>query len=100
MSRRITTFEGSHDDRIKKRILLEERGHQCEVCRSSEWCGQPIPIEIDHIDGNPENKSKSNYRLICPNCHAQTPTYRGRNIGKVINSKRAGVLKKHYGKYR
>jgi|SRR5579885_124868 len=100
MAIRITTFDGSNDDRIKKRILLEERGHRCEVCNNVEWMGQPIPIEIDHVDGNPENKVKSNYRLICPNCHAQTPTYRGRNIGKVKNSKRAATLKKYYGRYR
>jgi predicted HNH restriction endonuclease len=62
--------------------------------------GQPIPLEIDHIDGNPENSARENFRLVCPNCHAQTPTYRGRNIGKVENSKRKQVLKKHYGKYR
>lgn len=88
-----------HDDRAKKRILLEERGRRCEVCQNDQWLGQPIPIELDHIDGNPDNKAKENYRLLCPNCHAQTPTYRGRNIGKV-RSKRAVVMKKYYGKYR
>lgn len=43
--------------------------------------GQPIPIELDHIDGNPENNELDNLRLICPNCHAQTPTYKGANKG-------------------
>lgn len=94
------TFEGTDDIRIKKRCLLEERGHKCEVCNTSIWLNRPIPIEIDHIDGNPENQAKENLRLICPNCHAQTSTYRGRNIGKVVNSKRAKTMKKYAGKYR
>ena len=36
---------------------------------------------LDHIDGSRENNRLSNLQLLCPNCHAQTPTYRGRNIG-------------------
>jgi 5-methylcytosine-specific restriction endonuclease McrA len=64
------------------------------------WCGKPVPLELDHIDGDPENNVRENLRLICPNCHAQTPTYKGKNVGKVKNSKRQGILKKYRGKYR
>jgi 5-methylcytosine-specific restriction endonuclease McrA len=46
----------------------------------TEWLGQPIPLEIDHIDGDSTNNSLDNFRILCPNCHAQTPTYRGLNI--------------------
>jgi hypothetical protein len=67
---------------VNKRYLLEVRGHQCEVCLTTEWQGQPIPIEMDHIDGNADNNRIENVRLICPNCHAQTPTYKARNTGK------------------
>ena len=28
-----------------------------------------VPLEVDHIDGNAENNSENNLRLICPNCH-------------------------------
>ena len=86
--------------RAKKTHLLHRLGHQCQVCLLSEWMSKPIPIELDHIDGNPENEVRENLRLICPNCHAQTDTYKGKNMGKVQNSKRAGVLKKYVGKYR
>ena len=41
---------------------------------------KPIPLELDHIDGDRENNLLANLRLICPNCHAQTANYRGRNI--------------------
>lgn len=94
------TIEDVTDFRTKKRYLLLELGHKCQVCENTEWMGKPIPIEIDHIDGNPENNERANLRLICPNCHAQTDTYKGRNIGKVENSKRKQTLKKYYGQYR
>lgn len=64
-----------------KRYLIETRGHICEICKGSEWMGQPIPLVKDHIDGNPENHSLLNLRVICCNCDAQTPTYKGRNKG-------------------
>jgi len=42
---------------------------------------------MDHIDGNTENNAKENLRLLCCNCHALTPTYKGKNIGKHITAK-------------
>jgi hypothetical protein len=66
----------------KKQRLFWELGHQCEVCKLIEWMGKPIPLELDHLDGNPTNNVRENLRLICPNCHAQTETYRGKNIGR------------------
>ena len=40
-----------------------------------------INLEIDHTDGNAYNNVPSNLRLICPNCHSQTSTYKNRNKG-------------------
>ncbi len=51
----------------------------CSNCKNTEWMGNPIPLELDHIDGNNED----NLRLLCPNCHAQTDTYRGKNKSKL-----------------
>lgn len=51
-------------------------------CDRDTWEGGPIPLELDHIDGDRANDRLQNLRLLCPNCHALTPTYRGRNIGR------------------
>jgi len=64
----------------RKEILIKERGYKCERCSISEWMGNPIILELDHIDGNNVNNLKENLRLLCPNCHSQTPTWRGRNV--------------------
>lgn len=53
---------------------------KCEMCGISEWLGKPITLELDHIDGDSSNPSRKNLRLLCPNCHSQTSTFRGRNI--------------------
>lgn len=42
--------------------------------------GKPLVLELDHIDGNNQNDQRHNLRYLCPNCHSQTPTFRGKNI--------------------
>ena len=46
-----------------------------------EWNGKKLILEIDHVDGIPDNNQHQNLRFICPNCHSQTDTYKGKNIG-------------------
>lgn len=68
-----------------KQVLIIERGHICECCGLSEWFGSKIVLELEHSDGNNKNNVKDNLKLLCPNCHSLTPTWRGRNIntGKI-----------------
>lgn len=71
----------AHISTIKKWIR-EDRLNICEECGIDNWLGKKITLEIDHIDGNTKNNSPENLKLLCPNCHSQTPTWR-RNKPKL-----------------
>jgi hypothetical protein len=53
------------------------------------WQGQPIALELEHINGDNTDHRIENLQILCPNCHAQTPTYRGRNKLSSLNERRA-----------
>lgn len=64
-------------------LLVKERGYRkCEICQNEFWNGQPIPLEIHHVDGNHNNRDIKNIKMICPNCHAQTDNYKSKNMKK------------------
>lgn len=65
-----------------KKYLTNKYGYKCSTCEISDWFNQKLSLEIDHIDGNSENNNLENVRFLCPNCHSQTPTFKGRNIGR------------------
>jgi len=90
-------FEGRQQNNLKKleegdysvwsRPAIREfvkkiQGHQCSMCKGKTWLGNKIPLDLDHIDGNAGNNKLENLRLLCPNCHATTDTYKGKNRGK------------------
>ena len=71
--------------RLKRRLLAAGlKAAACEVCKGTTWNGLPMPLELDHINGRRSDNRIENLRILCPNCHAQTPTYRGRNIGNSV----------------
>lgn len=74
--------------RSYKRYLIRKRGNICSICGLKEWLGKPIPLILDHIDGNSYNGGLNNLRLVCGNCDMQLPTYKGKNKGKGRYSRR------------
>lgn len=69
--------------KLKNRLINEGlKFNICEVCGISEWNGNLLSMQLDHIDGNPHNHLLKNLRMICPNCHSQTETYCGKNKNK------------------
>jgi len=69
----------------KTRVILEQ-GYKCNRCGISDWLGAPLTLELEHIDGNHHNNDRTNLEVLCPNCHAQTPSWRGRNRNKYTGA--------------
>lgn len=68
--------------KLRSRLIKEGyKEYKCECCNLSEWLNKPIQLELHHIDGNIQNHSLDNLKILCPNCHAQTNNY------KIFNSK-------------
>lgn len=63
-----------------KSALISERGYRCENCKLETWQGKPIPLELEHTNADRKDNTRENLKLLCPNCHAQTPTWR-RGLG-------------------
>lgn len=76
-----TGVDNSAANRAGKKYLTELHEGKCQNCGLNEWLGKLMPLVLDHIDGNPYNNLISNLRIICNNCDAISPTFKGRNKG-------------------
>lgn len=64
-----------------RKYLFIKYNNKCCKCG---WCEihtitKKVPLECNHIDGNPSNCKEENLELLCPNCHSLTPNFRNLN---------------------
>jgi hypothetical protein len=62
--------------------LKKLKGEKCEECGITEHNGKPITFQIDHVNGDRRDNRFENLKIMCPNCHSQTPTFGIKNITK------------------
>ena len=77
--------EGStyQTSKLKHRLIEGQyKECRCERCKRTEWEGEPIPLEVHHINGIHNDNRLENLQVLCPNCHALTNNYSGKNKGK------------------
>lgn len=74
---------------LKQRLIKDGvKDAVCEECKLSMWNEKPIPLELEHINGVNTDHRLENLKILCPNCHAQTDCYRGRNKTSALSEKK------------
>lgn len=65
---------------LKHRLFKEGYKKEiCEKCGIVKWNNKKISFELDHVNGINNDNRIENLRILCPNCHSQTPTWKGKN---------------------
>ena len=66
---------------LKRRLIAEElKRNVCEECGLSNWRGQSLSMALHHVNGDGKDNRLCNLKILCPNCHAQTENFAGRNL--------------------
>jgi hypothetical protein len=82
---------------LKHRLLKEGlKENRCEWCGLTEWRGKPLNMALHHVNGDGRDNRLVNIIFLCPNCHAQTPNYGGRNGHRrlrLVDDRNSGAVK-------
>ena len=62
---------------IKRHSLIPYKCFECG--NDGHWRNKPISLHLHHLNGNHCDNRLENLKFVCPNCHAQTETYCGKN---------------------
>ena len=83
---------------LKNRILAENLiNYTCSECGLGDmWNNKPISLQLDHINGINNDNRLENLRILCPNCHTQTPTFSGKHRKKIKFCVDCGVTVSNY----
>lgn len=82
----------TNSNTLKNRLIKENIfEYKCYNCGNTKWMGQPIPLELEHKNGDNMDNRIENITLLCPNCHALSRYYRGRN-NKIKKNKNEKIL--------
>ncbi|MEE6271346.1 HNH endonuclease signature motif containing protein [Streptomyces diastatochromogenes] len=80
-----TSAQARRTSNTRLKRALRELGvkERCALCGIEPvWLGKPLPLEVDHVDGDWRDNRIENLRFLCPNCHSTTDSYRGRGKGR------------------
>lgn len=82
---------------LKRRLIKEGiLKNICDKCGIDKWMGVMLTLQLDHINGDNYDNRITNLRLLCPNCHSQTPTFdvgaKKLTLKKVLSSLKAGSI--------
>lgn len=80
------THRANHNT-IKRLLYRKLKEYKCEVCGISEWNGNPLKLQLHHINGNHNDNRIENLQILCPNCHTQTDNFCGKNKNNNTNVK-------------
>ena len=69
------------DPTIKKYLISENLlPYKCDVCGcNGTWQGKVLSLQLHHKNGKHNDNRLENLVFLCPNCHAITDNYGGRN---------------------
>ncbi len=65
---------------LRNRLVAEGlKPAACERCGLTDWRGEPIGLQLHHVNGDGLDNRLDNLEVLCPNCHSQTDTWGARN---------------------